>query len=309
MSALMGEPLYRIQKAAELSGVSEELIRAWERRYSVVAPERTDAGYRLYSDEDVELLKRLRELTEQGTPISRAAQLVPDLRKDIALAQKYEEAKQADRSMLERWRGEILRGAEQRDQVQIDRALDEALSALPPLQIYDEVIIPALREVGDRWHAGTLDVAQEHLATQALRGRVMTLLHFAPRGGEGHVLIACFPEEQHEIGALGAALRLRHAGIRATLLGQRTPTSELGAVVRALRPIGVGLSAVTDPGPEQFEQTLRELSAALPRDLPVVVGGRAAMLHRELCERHGLTVFPEGDWERVISGIRARAAR
>lgn len=304
----MSERVYRIQKAAELSGVSEELIRAWERRYGVLAPERTATGYRLYSDDDVALLKRLRELTEEGTPISQAARLVPTLRQEIEHAQERRDETRADVPALQRWHQEILRAAERMDQQAISRVLDEALSALHPLRVVDALVMPSLRVIGERWHAGELDVAQEHLATQALRSRVMSLLHAAPAGGGGlHIVCGCFPDEQHEIGAMAATLHFRYAGIRTSYLGQRTPVAELAKWSAHLGAKVIALSAVFIHGPARFEEIVRELRETVPEGTTVVLGGQAAGQYREIAERWGCRVFDEGGWDRLITGITSRA--
>lgn len=300
----MSERLYRIQKAAELTGVSQELIRAWERRYGVVSPERTDAGYRLYSNQDVAVLKRLKALTDGGLSISQAARTVPELLRELATERELSASAETSRDpSLVRWQVEILAAAERLDQVRIDEVLDEALSALTPLAAFDALIVPVLHEIGERWHAGQLGVAQEHLATQALRTRVLSLLHGAPAGGTRHVVVACFPEEQHEIGALGAALRFRYAGFRVTFLGQCTPVSELGAVVARCRPVLVGVSAVTDEGRSAFEAAAAELRNIIPEDTLVLLGGRAALMHRTVADRFGFRIFDRARWRGLVDGL------
>ncbi|MFY0563924.1 MerR family transcriptional regulator [Archangium lansingense] len=79
----MAERTYRIHVAAELSGVRVELIRAWERRYGVLTPRRTPSGYRVYTDRDVALLRRLKQLTEEGVSISEAATMLPQLQAEL----------------------------------------------------------------------------------------------------------------------------------------------------------------------------------------------------------------------------------
>jgi len=157
--------------------------------------------------------------------------------------------------------------------------------------------------VGDRWHAGTLTVAQEHLVSQVVRARMVGLLHAAPgSGGARHGVLACLPDELHEVGLLGAALRLRHAGLRVTVLGQRMPAVDLSRLVQALRPDFVGLSAVTDPGLAAFEQQVAQVLGVLPPEIPVWMGGAAAEAHAQVCERHGARVFRAGgDWSPLLA--------
>jgi DNA-binding transcriptional MerR regulator/methylmalonyl-CoA mutase cobalamin-binding subunit len=298
----MAERTYRIHIAAQLSGVRVELIRAWERRYGVPQPQRTASGYRLYTERDVALLKRLKRLTEEGVSISEAVKLHPAPAPPGASGAEPPHG-EVSATRLADWRAAVLAAAAAHDQARVSRVLDEALAVLPPLRAFDEVLVPVQHEVGERWHAGTLTVAQEHLVSQVVRARLVSLLHTAPENeGAPRAVLACFPEEQHEVGLLGLALRLRHGGRQVTLLGQRTPAKELARLVSHLQPDFVGLSAVTDPGAAAFEQQLSEVLEALPSGGPVWVGGAAAHAHAGLCEGHGARVFlPGGDWSVLLA--------
>ncbi len=225
----MSERLYRIHVAAQLVGVSENLLRAWERRYRVVEPRRSPKGYRGYTPGDVELLRRVRQLTQEGVAIGDVVPLLPRLRREVreGLPERVP-APRADASgRAEQWVDALLAAVAESSQQKIDAVLDEALAALPALQVHEAVMMPAEREVGDRWHRGELSVAQEHLLSNAVRERLVTLVHGAPRPTGRHAICACFPEEQHELGLLGAALRFRHEGWRVTYLGARVPLEHL----------------------------------------------------------------------------------
>lgn len=289
---------YRIRTAAQLTGLSEQLIRAWERRYGVLSPDRTPGGYRAYTEEDIAVLRRLKELTEQGMAISDAARLVGEIRKEVrGRTLKPERAVPAPKaeagSRVEAWRLEAMAAVREMDQPRLERVLDGALAALPALAVYDQLIIPTAREIGDLWLAGELSVAEEHLASEVFRTRMRTLTHATGRGeGRLHVLAACMPEEQHELGLHGVVLKLRLLGARVTSLGMRTPVEELARAVARLEPDLIALSAVHDPGGERFEATLRELRLALGQHR-VVVGGRAAALHQPLVSRAGMTFLDD----------------
>lgn len=300
----MAERSYRIHVAAELSGVRVELIRAWERRYGVLAPRRTPSGYRVYTDRDVALLRRLKQLTEEGVSISEAATMLPQLQEELDTAPPAPEpSPEPGATSLTGWRDEALAAAAALDQRRVSRVLDEVMASLTPLKAYEQVLVPLLREVGERWHTGALSVGQEHLVTQEVRARVISLLHAAPDTGRRRVVLACFPDEQHELGLLGAALRMRHGGLSVTLLGQRTPAAEVGRVARELKAELVGLSAVTDHGAQDFEETLARIVAGVPRGTPIWVGGAAARVHQEVCERLGVHLFDStGDWSRLLGG-------
>ncbi|MFT3713815.1 MAG: cobalamin B12-binding domain-containing protein [Archangium sp.] len=264
------EPTYRINVAAEMSGVSENLIRAWERRYGVPKPIRTASGYRAYARSEIEILKRLKQLTQQGVSIAEAVLLVPSLTREVKTVLSREDATQAPQVVeYAPWRDEILRAAQRFDQSAIDTALDEAIAGRPALAFFDELVAPLLREVGDRWHSGALTVAEEHLISNAIRQRLLMLLSNAPKRARRHVVCACAPSEEHDLGLLGAALRFRHAGWKVTYLGARTPFDQLARAVVALRPDIVAVSAVRDG------RELKSLRKAIPEGR-IVVGGSAA---------------------------------
>ncbi|MCY1017010.1 MerR family transcriptional regulator [Pyxidicoccus sp. MSG2] len=295
----MAERTYRIHIAAELSGVRVELIRAWERRYGVLQPRRTPAGYRVYTDRDVALLRRLKKLTDEGVAISEAAKLLPQLRAELG-AEAPAVTGDVQGTRVDAWLEAALAAAEAYDQARVSAVMDEVLAALPPLRAFDDVLAPLQREVGERWHAGQLSVAQEHLVTQVVRARVVSLLHAAPNVGRKHAVLACFPDEEHELGLLGVALRLRHSGVRVTLLGQRMPAVDLGRAVAELRPDFVGLSAVNNKGAEVFQDTLSRLVEALPPGVPLWLGGPAAQAWPEVSLRLGVHVFSdEEDWVKL----------
>lgn len=264
------EPTYRINVAAEMSGVSENLIRAWERRYGVPRPRRTPSGYRAYARADIEILKRLKQLTQQGVSIAEAVLLVPSLMEEVKglLAREEASLPRMGRS-FEPWRDEIILAAQRFDQPALDTLMDEAVKSRSPMAAFDELFGPLLRDVGDRWHAGTLSVGEEHLVSNAVRHRLIQLLLNAPRRARRHVVCACPPNEEHELGLLGAALRFRHEGWKVTYLGARTPFEQLARVTLTLKPDLVAISAVRDA------RELKQLKKALPPDTRVVVGGSA----------------------------------
>ncbi|MBX7116624.1 MAG: MerR family transcriptional regulator [Myxococcaceae bacterium] len=287
----MAKRLYRIQKAAELTGVPAGVIRAWERRYGVVRPRRTGTGYRAYTDVDIALLRRLKQLTVEGVAISAAARLLPELRRTLKEETATPVPLLAESTPLAGWQARVLEAAARLDQPQVGQVLDEALAALPPLAAYGQVLVPLLREVGERWHQGRLSVAVEHLVTHEVRVRLLSFLRVAPRLTGRHVLCACFADEDHELGLLGAALRFRHSGFQVTYLGARTPREQLVNTVQAVKPDIVAISCVNDGGKAKFRAALKAAVNAVPRHVMWVVGGRAAELHEDVCRELGVRLL------------------
>jgi DNA-binding transcriptional MerR regulator/methylmalonyl-CoA mutase cobalamin-binding subunit len=286
------EPTYRIQMAAEISGVKEGLIRAWERRYGVLKPARSPGGYRTYTQADIEVLKRLKRLTEEGVAIAEAVKLLPAIRRE---AREVEEPtaprpKLSREEQLKAWREEILAAGQRLDQQQIDAVLAAAIGWLPALVFYDGLVAPLMREVGDRWHAGRLTVAEEHIISQSVRSHLLALWSKAPRRAKHHVVCVCLGEEQHELGLLGAALRFRHQGYKVTFLGARTPVEQVARLVNAVRPDLIAVSVIIEAG---VEEQLTALAAALPAGTKVLIGGHGAEAHRRVIKRLGFAI--DGD--------------
>lgn len=295
----MAVKTFRINVAAERSGLSTDLVRAWERRYSVLKPKRTPSGYRVYSEADVEVLRRLKEATDGGMSIAEAVKLLPDIKRSVRRT-KRASAEPVTSAQLELWQRRILDAAAGLDQEEVGRVLDEAMSAMEPVALFDSLLAPLERLVGERWHAGTLSVAEEHLVTNTVRQRTMALLLQAPKGTKGHVVCAGLPNEEHELGLLGAALKFRHAGWRVTLLGGRTPPEQLARTIDVTQPDLVALSAIYDEGRAAFRQTLKQMMAG-HAGVRFVIGGRAAELHSDEVTRAGaMLVRPDTPWRDVL---------
>lgn len=296
---------YRINIASEMSGVSEGLIRAWERRYGVLKPRRTPSGYRAYTESDITVLRRLKQLTAEGVSIAEAVKLLPSIKRDVK-----EQLDKSERAVprapkpgqAEKWRQEILVAAERLDQQAVEALLDEGMASMPPVTFWEEVLAPLQREVGERWHDGTLTVAEEHLVTQAIRQRVLTMIHQAPRRSKRHVVCACFPRDDHELGLLGAALKFRYAGWRVTFLGARTPAEHLARVVRVVQPQVVALSCVNDEGAQAFKDTLTEMMLERGAGSTFVIGGRGAEPHGAIVSALGAKlVATNEEWQALLA--------
>lgn len=294
---------YRIRMAAQLSGVPEVLIRAWERRYGLLQPQRSESGYRSYSVEDVELLRRVKKLTEEGIAIGDAAKMAPALREEIHHrlgpgAPAPAPPTGAEHTRFEQWIAQVIAAAEGFHQDAVDEVLDEALASFSALTVYDRLVVPSLREVGQRWHDRKLGVAQEHLVTEVFRARLLGLLQSGRRRGTRHAICACLPEEDHEIGLIGAALRLQQLGFQVTYLGARTPTGELVRAADELLPEVVAVSAINDQGARAFRGQISQLVRNLPSPTRLMVGGAAADKHAGVCRALGVVVMPTPEsWE------------
>jgi DNA-binding transcriptional MerR regulator len=241
----------RIGELSRRSGVSPELLRAWERRYDLLRPARSAGGLRLYSTGDLDRVRAMQRHLAEGLAAAEAAALasrpaepapsavaLPDLRREL------EEA--------------VLAFDEPRAQTIIDSLL--AVATFDAL--LSKVIVPYLRALGEGWERGEVSVAQEHFASSILRGRLLGLARGWDRGFGPRVLLACAPGEQHDLGLICFGLALRERGWRISYLGADTPIDSVASAALAVAPDFVVLSAVNAERFRAKANELRELAKA-----------------------------------------------
>jgi DNA-binding transcriptional MerR regulator len=271
--------LYRIAVVAELTGVPEPTLRAWERRYDIPSPRRTSSGYRLYGEREVEQVRRMRALCDSGISAAEAAKLVARERR---LPSKREVGA---RDALGTAAEAMLHAIERFDEEALNREVRRLPYAGSALEVVEQVVVPVLRTVGDRWLAGELSVAQEHLASQKLDTVLRDFLRLAP-GGDGTTLVACVADEQHHLGALAVAVYLATWGVRPVFFGARTPPDALARAVAALRPSAVALSVTITPERERARELLTAYAQACGR-VPWAVGGSGSFAIADIVREAG----------------------
>lgn len=310
------ERLYRIRVAAEQVGVTEALLRAWERRYGLVKPQRTEAGYRAYTEADLALLRRVKRLTDEGLSIAEASRLAPQLRLELALSQgegptPVGETLEVSSVRIRGWVQALVRCASALDQRQVDEVIADALVSLSLVDVYERVLAPALVEIGELWQLGELSTGGEHLVTQAVRARLLGALSGPQGRGGRHVLCATIAGDEHDVGLMGAAVRFRSAGYRVTYLGPNNPAEAIARVAVRSRPDLVAIAAQFDQGEERFRRALEALLAELPRGTRVVVGGAGARAHRAVAAELGVELLDgRAQWQALLdnSGRAAEVA-
>src|SRR5690349_2433178 len=202
--------LLRIGELSRRSGVSPELLRAWERRYELLAPQRSEGGLRLYSETDLERVRAMQRHLASGVAAAEAARLATSEDVDVT---EPAFAPAALRDELAAAFAAFDEGAAQAvlDTLFAGATLDAALS---------EVIVPYLHELGRRWEAGEASIAEEHFASGVLRGRLLGLARGWGRGLGPRVLLTCAPGEQHDLALIVFGLALRGRGWQVGYLGQ-----------------------------------------------------------------------------------------
>jgi MerR family transcriptional regulator, light-induced transcriptional regulator len=216
----------RIGELSRRVGITPELLRAWETRYGLLRPARTAGGLRLYSPADERRVRQMQERIAAGLSAAEAARAV--------LAD--ETASSADTRPLDR-DGQRLREALDRlDAEEANAALDRLLASFLLDTVLTEVVLPYLRELGERWDEGSATVTQEHFASNLLRARLAALARGWELGAGPLALLACAPGELHDLPLLMLGLTLRARGWRVAYLGADTPAETLLDGARELDP-------------------------------------------------------------------------
>lgn len=267
------EPRYSLRAVVRMTGLTEHTIRAWERRYAAVEPARTPGGTRRYSAADVARLRLLRECTEAGHRISELAPLPDD-----ALEALLGDAPRAAREPVgDAPLRRIREAVERLDLRDAENLLSMQFAALGPMLFARELAAPLLREIGDRWERGDASVAAEHMLSSLTRGILGAALRAsgAQRGGP-RVVFATPTGEQHEFGALIAAITAMGAGADVTYLGADLPADELARAAERVgaRAVALGIVGLDPSASRAF---LEDLARRLPRGVEVWCGGSGAV--------------------------------
>lgn len=256
-------------------------------------PTRSAGGFRLYSDADAVRVQRMQEFVQQGLSAAEAAH--------AALEESPAPPEIVETTNLAASAAELQRALERYDEQTANAILDRSLSNFSTETVLGEVVVPVLRAVGERWAAGELTIAQEHFATNLVRGRLLGLARGWGQGSGPTALLACPSGEPHDLPLLLFGISLRAAGWRIVFLGADVPTSTIEEVVRSIAPAAVIL-ATTLPEPLLAAETeLATLSALVP----VAIGGRAA--DAILAERVG-AILLEGDLAPAAAALAGRVA-
>lgn len=268
----------RIGELSRRVGLSPELLRAWEHRYGLLEPSRTAGGLRLYSAVDEQRLRAMQAGLDRGLSAAEAAR--------AALARPPGRPPDPLRPLLETEARDFREALDGMDLPRAHAAFDRLLSAFLPETVIVEVLLPYLRELGERWSRGQATIAQEHLASNLLRSRLLALTRGWEQGDGRTVLLACAPGELHDLPLIMFGLAIRGRGWRVAFLGGDTPIESLDEAAERLDPALVVVSSVTR---SHLRSAARGLSR-LARVRPVAVAGGGAS--ERVAEEIGCSFLP-----------------
>lgn len=245
-------PLLQIGELSRRTGVGIDTLRAWERRYGLFAPSRSEGGFRLYSEADEQRAQAMLGLIADGLSAAQAAAAVRDGRTAAATGTVAIAPDLTAR--------ELLRAIERLDEEGANRVLDQAFAALSFDAVAQGILLPVLRDIGDGWTRGEVSIGQEHFATNLLRGRLLGLARGWMTGIGPIALLACPAGEKHDLGLIVFGLALRARGWRIAFLGAETP---LDSIAETADEVDAALVVVAALDPEPLlaaREAMRDLS-------------------------------------------------
>lgn len=289
---------YPIKVVSQMTGLSVHVIRAWEKRYNVVEPDRTDTNRRLYSVEDIEKLKLLNEALHQGHNIGGIANLTLAELKNLLLKEAQNLKASSGGSVayssdvaVDEILSDCIDAIKSYNAKQLESILLNASAKLTQPILIEELIIPLVYKVGEMWHEGEIRVANEHLASSVIRGFLFNLLESYSVSDSAPIVVSATPRgQEHELGALIAGVVAASSGWRVIYLGSNLPAEEVAAVVSHLNAKVVALSIVYPNDDPLLPKELRKIKQILPSGVSIIAGGRAVDGYLDVLDEIGAVV-------------------
>ena len=273
------EGLLRIGELSRRTGVKPDLLRAWERRYGLLEPQRTSGGFRLYPEAAVARVEAMRSHLAEGLSAAQAARM--------AAAAPAEPAMASIASLLE----ELRSALDGFDEPRAQSVLDRMLASFTLETVLSDAVIAYLHELGERWERGEASVAQEHFASSVIRGRLLGLARGWGAGSGPLALLACPPGEEHDLGLLTLGVVLHARGWRVAYLGPDTPMETLAQAAKNMRADWVVLAGLSAKRFRAVENEIADLSG----EHRVALAGSGASA--ELAQKSGALFLPGGPVE------------
>ncbi|MBS8264720.1 MerR family transcriptional regulator [Mesobacillus boroniphilus] len=264
-----GAGKYNIKAVSKMLGIQPGTLRAWERRYQMIAPVRNESGHRLYTEEHIEILRWLISKINQGFTISQAVSLL----ENSALSNGNPEMPKRDR--LDEIGDKLLTALLEFNSSNAHELINQAFSLFTIDKTVIDLLGPILIKVGDLWEEGSITTAHEHFASSFIRSRIEGLSNSFPHNSFLPKSIAvCGPGERHELGLLIYTMYLRRKGFEVVFLGTSLAENDLEVVVEKVKPKFLFLSCTLDENREATLKLAEEVNKIYP-NLIVGLGGIA----------------------------------
>jgi methylmalonyl-CoA mutase cobalamin-binding domain/chain len=279
------QKIHPIGYVARQTGLSAHVIRAWEKRYRSVEPGRTSTGRRLYSENDIRHLILLQQATRCGHRIAQLSELDDESLEGVVASST------ADAQFMEADQGQTISPADffevcrvavlELDGRAFEAALNRAAVILTRPVLFKQVIIPLMKEIGNRWADGSLKIINEHMASSILRSFLWDMLNaYRPPPTASKIVVATPVAQWHELGALISAITAAEAGWAVYYFGPNLPPEEIAAAASINRAKAVALSIVYCAAEAQMLLEIKKLRRYLTKDVTLIVGGSGIRAHQ-----------------------------
>lgn len=274
-------PIYNTKAVVQETGVPADTFRAWERRYGIPNPHRTNGGHRLYSEREIAVIRWLRDRTGEGLTISQAIALMANSN-DPSLSPQHT-SRDTEPHNWERLSHQLISSFIEFDEKQADYILSEAFALYAFDDVLAHLIYPTMVDIGELWHQGKISIPVEHFATQFVQRKLLSIFNtYARNQGRGLIVIGCAPSERHEMGILLLAISLVRQGWRVVYLGAQIPQEDLIQTVKKIQPNMVCLSASQQHTAQEIVEIGHVLRALGPSAPHFGFGGRIFSTHPDL---------------------------
>jgi MerR family transcriptional regulator, light-induced transcriptional regulator len=264
MSADPEAGVLRIGELSRRVGVSEHVLRAWESRYGLVRPVRSPGGFRLYSDDDEQRVRRMQFHLGRGLRAAEAARASIAERDSPVKSSATARRDRADQADLVTLRADLRSALEALDEPEAQAVFDRLMANYTLAATLRDVVVPYLREVGDRWATGEITIIQEHFASNVIRGRLAGLARDWGTGEGPRAVLACPPGELHDLPLLVFGIILNRQGWRVDFFGANTPIAEVIEGARRSPPDLVVVAATVPKRLTAIRADLEHLAAIAP---------------------------------------------
>ena len=285
---------YTIGALASKTGISAHTIRAWEKRYSAVTPERTDSNQRLYGESELERLILLRRATQSGHSIGQVATLSADELRRLTAEPSFVTERRPQASDASDFIAAGIHSLERLDGDALEANLVRCAALMGVTTMIEEVLLPLLDTIGNRWHEGSMRISQEHLSTAVIRTYLDRVRRsMIPQDGAPRIVVTTPINQHHELGAMIVAISAATLGWHVTYLGPNLPAADVAEAVHRSRAQALCLSIVYPADDPALGPELRRLRQDLGRAFPILIGGRAAAAYHEVLDDIGAMVISQ----------------
>lgn len=271
---------YNIQQVSNVTGLSKQVIRKWEERYELIQPERLDNGYRIYSEEDVKKLLKVKTLSEKGYSLKQAVAQVLEEDEIVQMESELPFVQEESYPEFNDFVFKLLEHGTACDEIELNYALQQAYFHYGLDNFLNKVVLPFLHEVGNRWEKEEWDEYQEAVSSMMVRDFLVQIRrNFHYRDDAPLVLGCCLPHETHEIPVHILLLQFMMKGWKSVLIGASPAPGAIESMVEKLKPQKVLMSASTSIPFERNPKLLASLDqfAEQHKETKFYIGGPGSM--------------------------------